>query len=98
MLQTYILSVSSYSVLFIFLTFYIDSYDEDEDEDLWSISSSQRNHNNNNNNNNRNDVRVVQKNTSNKQKTSLQPQEKQFGKFVGKIKLEKYEGKMFFRT
>ncbi|XP_066926541.1 serine/threonine-protein kinase RIO1-like isoform X1 [Clytia hemisphaerica] len=65
-----------------------DSYDseDNEEEDLWT--SNKRNHNNNN----KNDVRVVHKNASNKQKTSLQPQEKQFGKFVGKIKLEKYEG------
>ena len=58
-----------------------DSYDSDEEE-VWSHSRSSNN----------NDVRVVQGNASNKQKTTLQPQSKQFGKFVGKIKLEKYEG------
>jgi len=59
-----------------------DSYDSDEEE-VWSHSRTPNN----------NDIRVVQSNaSSNKQKTTLQPQSKQFGKFVGKIKLEKYQG------
>lgn len=68
------------------------SYDEDEsdDEDYWKSKQS-----NNNNNKNRNDVKVANKNVSNKQKTTLQPQSKQFGKFVNKIKLDKYEGTNF---
>lgn len=60
-----------------------DSYDEDsEDEGYWKGQKK----------NNRSDVRVANKNVSNKQKTTLQPQNKQFGKFVNKIKLDKYEG------
>ena len=39
-------------------------------------------------------ITLNQKSVTNKQKSSLQPQEKQFGKYINKIKVEQYEGKM----
>lgn len=61
-----------------------EQYEEDsEDDDWWDdvpINKRQRN------------ITVNKLNVSNKQKTSLQPQDKQFGKYVNKIKLDKYEG------
>lgn len=63
-----------------------EEYEEDsEDDDWWDdvpINKGQRN------------ITVNKLNVSNKQKTSLQPQDKQFGKYVNKIKLDKYEGKV----
>lgn len=56
---------------------------EEEDDDWWGDVKVAKQRGN----------EVVNKNinSTNKRKTSFQPREKQFGKFVNKIKLEKYE-------
>jgi len=66
---------------------YYDDYDSYEDDDWWDDHQIKKQYNSNHGN-----VSVNQKNSTNKQKSTLQPQEKQFGKFVNKIKIEKYEG------
>jgi len=54
-----------------------EDYDDDDDDDYWDDMPIR---------NKENDV------VANKTKKTLQPQEKQFSKFVNRIKLDKYEG------
>ncbi|XP_012564707.2 serine/threonine-protein kinase RIO1 isoform X1 [Hydra vulgaris] len=56
---------------------YDDDDDDDDDDEYYSY---------------RRDHTVNKENVINKTKSTLQPQEKQFGKFVNKISVEKYEG------
>ena len=60
---------------------YEDDGDSDSEDDWWDDGSIRKQN-----------ITLNQKNVTNKQKSSLQPQEKQFGKYINKIKVEQYEG------
>lgn len=55
--------------------------DNDSEDDCWDDGSIRKQ-----------SLTLNQRTVTNKQKSSLQPQEKQFGKYINKIKVEQYEG------
>lgn len=59
----------------------------DSEDDCWDDGSIRKQ-----------SLTLNQRTVTNKQKSSLQPQEKQFGKYINKIKVEQYEGNVCFSS